>query len=83
MPYIFDENLARNYTTVSTGTGSSATGTPRTILLTFDQYEIVLAVTEDNRVLGVVEVRQKKDFRSMKQRASSIGYFDMDRFVKE
>jgi hypothetical protein len=83
MTYIFDENLARSYATVSTGTGSGATGTPRTILLAFDQYEIVLAVTEDNRVLGVVEVRQKKDFRNVKQKASSTGYFDMERFVKE
>jgi hypothetical protein len=65
-------------------TGSSATAAPsRTITLGFDQYEIVLAVTEDNRVLGVVEVRQKKDFRNAKQKASSTGYFDMERFVTE
>jgi hypothetical protein len=51
--------------------------------MNFDEYEIVLAVTEDNQVLGVVEVRQKKDFRNVKQKASSTGYFDVERFVTE
>jgi hypothetical protein len=74
-------NLARTNAMV---TGSSSTAAlNRTMTLGFDQYEIVLAVTEDNRVLSVVEVRQKKDFRNAKQRASSTGYFDMDRFATE
>ena len=84
MTNTFDENLARNFATVSTGTGSGATaGTNRTIVFGFEQYEVVLAVTEDNRVLAVVEVRQKKDFRNAKQKAISTRYFDMDRFVTE
>jgi hypothetical protein len=84
MPYIFDENLATHFATVSTGTGSSATVTPnRRIMMSFDQYEIVIEVTEDNRVLGVVEVRQKKDFRNVKQKLASSGSVGMERFVTE
>jgi hypothetical protein len=85
MNYIFDEDFARRYATVTTGTGSGAsTVTPNgTLTLKFDQYEIVLAVTEDNRVLGVIEVRQKKDFRDVKQKIASTGYIDMERFATE
>jgi hypothetical protein len=84
MTYIFDSNLTGNFAIAPTGTGSGATSTPtRTIVLGFNQYEIVLAVTEDNRVLGVIEVRQKKDFRNVKQRVASTGYVDMERFVTE
>jgi hypothetical protein len=82
--YIFDANLARNFATVSTGTGSGATAAPnRTITLGFDQYEVVLAVTEDNRVLEVVEVREKKDFRNIKQKIASTSYVGMERFAAE
>jgi hypothetical protein len=84
MAYTFDPNSPMNFGIFSTATGSGATTTPnRTVMLAFEQYEIVLAVTEDNRVLGVVEVREKKDFRNVKQKASSTGYFDMERFVRE
>jgi hypothetical protein len=64
-------------------TGAGASEQYRAIVIPFDQYEIVLAVTEDNRVVGVLEVRQKKDFRSVRQKAASTGYFDMERFVTE
>ncbi len=43
--------------------------------MSFDEYEIVLAVTEDNQVLGVVVVRQKSEFRKVKAKTSSTGYF--------
>lgn len=82
MSYLFDQNLAKSYATISTGTGSGATTTPnRTVTLGFDQYEIVLAVTEDNRVIAVVEVRQTKDFRDVRQKIASTGYGDMERFA--
>lgn len=82
MSYVFDQVLAGRYATVSTGTGSGATNIPnRTVTLAFDEYEIVLALTEDNQVLGVVEVRQKKDFRDVKQKIASTGYIDMERFA--
>lgn len=82
MSHVFDQVLASRYATVSTGTGSGATNTPsRTITLAFDEYEIVLALTEENRVLGVVEVRQRKDFRDVKQKIASTGYIDMERFA--
>jgi hypothetical protein len=85
MTKYYDTNLASStFATVSTGTGSGATATPnRKIVLGFDQYEIVLAVTDDNRVLSVLEVRQKKDFRNVKQKIASTGYVDMERFATE
>jgi hypothetical protein len=83
MSYIIDTELARRYAGIFTGTasGASAVSPSRTMTLTFDKYEVVLAVTEDNRVLGVVEVRQKQDFRDVKQKINSTGYIDMDRFT--
>lgn len=80
-----DKNQLSMYPALSPqGTGAlPQTSVGRTIVYELDQYEIVLAVTEDNRVLGVVEVRQKKDFRNIKQRVASTGYIDVEQFVKE
>jgi hypothetical protein len=83
--YIFDQELAKRYGATSTGTssGASAVSPNRTVTMTFDQFEIVLAVTEENRVLGILEVRQKADFRDVRQRVASTKHFDMEleRFV--
>jgi len=83
MDPIFEKNLSAS----RMGTGSLSvlpSSAPRRVLvIDFDQYEVVLAVTEDNRVLGVLEVRVKKDFRNMQQRLGSIGYIDMDQFDKK
>ena len=66
------------------GTGSAPTAAAcKTITVGFDQYEVVLAVTEDDRVLGIVEVRVKKDFRNIQQKVASTGYIDLEQFVKE
>jgi uncharacterized protein (DUF1330 family) len=79
--FVFDSSLAGNYA-IATGSGATAVPT-RTIVLGFDEYEVVLAVTEDNRVRAVVEVRQKKDFRNAKQKIVSSGYVGMERFAAE
>jgi len=83
MPPTSDKDLASRYPALSVhGTGST-TSVGRTMTFELDQYEVVLAVTEDNRVLGVVEVRLKKDFRNIQQRVGSTGYIDVENFVKE
>ncbi|MGB6500864.1 MAG: hypothetical protein WBG19_05645 [Thermoplasmata archaeon] len=64
------------------GTGSVSSA-PKTISVALDQYEVVLAVTEDDRVLGILEVRVKKDFRNIQQKVASTGYIDLEQFVKE
>jgi hypothetical protein len=80
--YYFDPTFNTSNPTIS-ATGAGATEQYRKIVMAFDQYEIVLAVTEDNRVLGVLEVRQNKDFRNVRQKLASSGYVGMERFVTE
>lgn len=66
------------------GTGplppSSAT---RLVTCQFEQYEVVFAATDDNQVVAVVEVREKKDFRSLQQKIASAGHFNVERYVTE
>jgi hypothetical protein len=83
MSYYFDPTLNNTFGATATVTGAGATGQNRFIVMQFDQYEIVLAVTEDNRVLAVTEVRQKKDFRNVQQKIASAGAVGMERFVTE
>jgi SepF-like predicted cell division protein (DUF552 family) len=65
------------------GTGSrSAASIARVMVVELDQYEVVIALTEDDKVVGVVEVRVKKDFRNIQQRIGSTGYIDVNQFVK-
>ena len=82
MAYYFDLSSYPSNAHVP-ATGAGATQQPRQIVMSFEQYEIVLAVTEDNRVLGVVEVRQKKDFRTIKQKIAATGAMGMERFLTE
>lgn len=84
MSYFLDTTLANTFgATNVTVTGAGANGQIRLIEMNFDQYVIVLAVTEDNRVLGVTEVRQKKDFRNVQQKLASAGAAGMERFITE
>ena len=68
-------SIAKN---LSGPTGAQPVGT-RIITLPFDDYEIVIAVTESGRVLGIQEVRIKKHFLNPNQ----IGYVDVDDFYQE
>jgi len=83
MAYYFDPSYTSNTSVNATVTGAGANGQYHEITMQFDQYEIVLAVTEDNRVLAVTEVRQKKDFRNVRQKLASAGAVGMERFVTE
>ena len=39
-------------------------------------------MTEDDRVIGIVEVRIKKDFRTLQQKLGSTGYIDVEQYLK-
>jgi hypothetical protein len=65
------------------GTGDVSPAPRRVTTLSFGQYEIVLELGEDNRVVGVVEIRVKKDFRTTQQRINSSGVLDVEEFYKD
>lgn len=73
----------RNRTGVNSPTGAMPTDEARRIVLPFDQYEIVVAVTEQGHPLAVVEVRVRKDFLSSQQRVAASGYHDVDDFYRD
>jgi hypothetical protein len=65
------------------GTGSRPSPTvARVMVVELDQYEVAIALTEDDKVAGVLEVRVKKDFRNIQQKVGSTGYIDVEQFVK-
>ncbi|HEY2820001.1 MAG TPA: hypothetical protein VGJ06_03080 [Candidatus Acidoferrum sp.] len=65
------------------GTGSpSIPSIARTKTVELGQYEVVFAVTDEDRVVSVVEVRVKKDFRNIQQKLGSTGYIDVDQYLK-
>jgi hypothetical protein len=65
-------------------TGSSIQNAPNlSQTFTFGPYEIVIAMTPDKRFIGVIEVRQRQDFRDAQQRIDSIGYLDVDQYIHD
>jgi hypothetical protein len=65
------------------GTGSRpAPAVKRVMVVELDQYEVSIALDENDRVLGVLEVRVKKDFRNINQKLASTGYIDVEQFTK-
>jgi len=53
------------------------------VVIPFGRYEIVARLTEDDKLIDIVELRIKKDFLSPEQRVSSSGYLDVDEFYQE
>jgi hypothetical protein len=53
------------------------------VAVPYENYEIVLWLSEDDRFLGVAELRIKKDFLSLEQRVANTGVFDVDEFYRE
>jgi len=78
----FEKQFTNNFRQQGTGSYSGAS-VARTKVLELDQYEVVLAMTEDDRVLYIVEVREKKDFRNVRQKINSTGHFDLERYINE
>ena len=65
----------------STGDDSSRRKS-RTVVVPYLNYEIVVRLTEDDRFIGVEELRIKKDFLSQAQRIANTGVFDVDEFYQ-
>jgi hypothetical protein len=53
------------------------------VAVPYENFEIVVCLAEDNRFLGVAELRVKKDFLSPEQRIANTGVFDVDEFYRE
>jgi len=53
------------------------------VAVPYENFEIVVRLSEDNRFLGVAELRIKKDFLSPEQRVANTGVFDVDEFYRE
>lgn len=51
----------------------------KTIRLPFNQYEVAVAVSETGQILGIAEIKVRKDFRKPGQ----VGYVDVDDFYRE
>ena len=49
----------------------------------FDRYEVTVALTLDEKFIGVIEVKVNKDFRSYEQRITKKGYLDVGDIYEE
>ncbi len=53
------------------------------VTVPYENFEIVVCLSEDNRFLGIAELRVKRDFLSPAQRVANTGVFDVDEFYRE
>ena len=49
----------------------------------FDKYEIKIKLSDDNKFLGIIEIKINKEFLSHKQKTISKGFHDVDDFYQE
>jgi hypothetical protein len=49
----------------------------------FGKHEIDVVVDSDNKFIGILEVRTKKDFLTPQQRAATRSFIDVDEYYKE
>jgi hypothetical protein len=76
---IFDYNIAKNQ-----GTGGyDISNDYKTIIYPFDKYQIKIKLTQDNKFIGITEIKINKDFLSHKQKIASLGFHDVDEFYRE
>lgn len=85
MSSVFDQDASNRLASLTTGGTGSLQQNPATRLIVcpFEQYEVVFAVTDDNQVVGVVEVHERKDFRSVQQKIASAGHFNIEQYINE
>ena len=81
------DNLA-GYSGTTSETGSEAAtnrgrAIGRKITVGSDSYEVDVLVDDADRFLGILEIRAKKDFRSIRQKIASTGYLDVDEFYQD
>lgn len=62
-------------------TGSLVSRTYKRVVCPFNQYEITLRLTPDNKLVEVLEVKINKDFLSHKQKMASLNSFDVDAYL--
>jgi len=49
----------------------------------FDKYEITVRLSPTNEFIGIVEVKVNKDFLSYKQKSTSKGSHDVEKYYRE
>jgi hypothetical protein len=66
----------------STGSVSDSNGF-HVAYINFEKYVIGIILDSNNKFIDIVEVREKRDFLSTKQRLSKRSVVDVDEFYKE
>ena len=47
------------------------------------EYEIDIVVDSDNKFIGILEIRKKRDFLTHQQRIATRSFIDVDEYYKE
>jgi hypothetical protein len=68
---------------VPDATATRPSNPTRIVVVPFERYEVSLRLTEDDRVVEVVEVKVRKDFLTPEQRIAATAYQDVDEFYRE
>jgi len=50
------------------------------ILYDFDKYQVKIKLTSSNEFIGILEIKINKEFLSYKQKITSRGFHDVDKF---
>ena len=53
------------------------------VVVPYGNCEVVVCLTQDDRFVGIYELRIKKDFLSPEQRVSSSGRLDVEEFYRD
>jgi hypothetical protein len=65
--------------TIFQRTGEQSRTIAKSVVCRFDKYEVVVNVSEGGQLLGIQEIRVRKDFRA----PSQIGYVDSADYYRE
>ncbi|MGA2574180.1 MAG: hypothetical protein ABSF36_08315 [Candidatus Methanomethylicaceae archaeon] len=76
------ENDYKSFKSQGTG-GHSISQEYKTIVFPFDKYEITVKLTLNNEFVNIEGVKINKDFTSYKQKITSNGFHDVEKFYKE
>jgi len=62
-------------------TGSFVSSSCKIIVFPFNQYEITIKVTPDNKFVEVLEIKINKDFLSQQQKLATLSSLDIEAFL--
>lgn len=62
-------------------TGSIASGNFKVIIFPFNQYELKIKLTAENKFVEVLEVKINKDFLSHQQKMASLSSLNIEQFL--